>query len=147
MPAVAPTPATPHLLLYDAACGLCQFSVLWLLAHDPAARLHFAPRHSALAGQIFARHNLDPSNLDSAVFITGLDTPQERIATHSDAILGCLKVLGGPWSALARLARLIPRALRDAAYSLLARNRIRLFGTADSCRLPTPAERLRFLDL
>lgn len=46
---------------------------------------------------------------------------------------------------LARLARLIPRALRDAVYDLVARNRHRVART-EACLLPSPDERARFLD-
>ena len=56
-----------------------------------------------------------------------------------------LAVLGGRWAVLAALGRLAPCALRNAAYRWLARNRIRLFGEAELCALPTAAERARFL--
>ena len=36
-------------------------------------------------------------------------------------------------------------ALRDRLYDVLARNRLRWFGARDSCRLPSAAEKARFL--
>jgi len=41
---------------------------------------------------------------------------------------------------------LIPRAWRDAAYDLVARNRYLIFGKQDVCPLPPPSLRERFLD-
>ena len=37
-------------------------------------------------------------------------------------------------------------ALRDLGYKLIAANRYRLFGKQESCMLPTPELRARFLD-
>jgi predicted DCC family thiol-disulfide oxidoreductase YuxK len=144
-PDVVRSSAGRDVLLYDGVCGLCQRSVRWMLRHDPEGRLRFAAQQQPIAAEIFARHGLDMRQVDSAVLVSNFDTPQERLALRSDAILGCLSVLGGRWAFLAGVAQLVPRALRDAAYRWLARNRIRLFGNAELCALPTPAERARFL--
>jgi predicted DCC family thiol-disulfide oxidoreductase YuxK len=126
---------------------LCQFTVQWMLRHDPGGRLLFAAQQTTVADAIFRRHGLDKDLVNSAVLVSGYDTPEERLAVRSDAILEALKVLGGGWAMLASIARIVPRPLRDAAYRWMARNRIRLFGRADSCALPTPAERARFLEI
>jgi predicted DCC family thiol-disulfide oxidoreductase YuxK len=147
LPPAAPSqPATgPHVLLYDGVCGLCQATVRWLLRHDREGRLLFAPQQWPLAAGVLARHGLDPGQVNSAVLVSDFGGPGEGLALRSDAILGSLAVLGGRWALLAALGRLVPRALRDAAYRWLARNRIRLFGAAELCALPTAAERARFL--
>ena len=136
-----------RVLLYDGVCGLCQYTVRWLLRHDPEGRLLFAPQQSPLAAEVFARHGLDKEQANSALLISNFGEPRESVTLRSDAILGCLGVLGGGWAVLATVLHLIPRALRDAAYRWLARNRIRLFGSAELCALPTPAERARFLGI
>jgi predicted DCC family thiol-disulfide oxidoreductase YuxK len=136
-----------HVLLYDGVCGLCQWTVRWMLRHDREGRLLFAPQQWPVAAEVFARHGMDKEQTNSAVLVSNFGKPGERLAVRSDAILGCLSVLGGGWAVLARLARLVPRALRDAAYRWLARNRIRLFGSVELCALPTAAERARFLGI
>jgi predicted DCC family thiol-disulfide oxidoreductase YuxK len=55
------------------------------------------------------------------------------------------RLLGGWWRLLVPLL-LVPPFLRDAVYDLVARNRYRWFGRMDSCRMPTPDLRRRFLD-
>ena len=139
------SPTGRHVLLYDGVCGLCQYTVRWLLRHDREGRLLFAAHQQPLAAEVLARHALNFEQINSAVLVSNFNTPQETLALRSDAILGCLSVLGGAWAVLARISRLVPRALRDAAYRWLARNRIRLFGPAELCALPTPAERARYL--
>ena len=143
----ADSPTGRSVLLYDGECGLCQFTVRWLLRHDPGGRLLFAAQRTAVADTVFQRHSFDSAMVNSAVLVSGFATPEEELAVRSDAILGALRVLGGGWAVLASVARIVPRPLRDAAYRWLARNRIRLFGKAESCAVPTPAERARFLEI
>jgi len=138
-------PHIHHVLLYDGVCGLCQRTVRWMLRHDPDGRLLFAAQQQPLAAEVFARHGLDRQQINCAVLVSNFGKPEERLAIRSDAILSCLTVLGGRWAALAVVARIVPRALRDAAYRWLARHRIGLFGAAELCAMPTPAERARFL--
>jgi len=142
-----PTAVGRHVLLYDGVCGLCQRTVRWMLRHDPEGRLLFAPQQQPIAAEIFTRHRLNKELVNSAVLVSGYNTPQEHLAIRSDAILGCLTVLGGGWAILAVAARIVPRALRDAAYRWLARHRIELFGHAELCAMPTAAERARFLSI
>jgi predicted DCC family thiol-disulfide oxidoreductase YuxK len=52
--------------------------------------------------------------------------------------------LGLPWS-LANICRILPAALRDPLYDLVARNRYRIAGRRQSCMVPTPEERGRFI--
>jgi predicted DCC family thiol-disulfide oxidoreductase YuxK len=42
--------------------------------------------------------------------------------------------------------RLIPAALRDALYRMIARNRYHWFGKSEQCMMPDPAVAARFLD-
>jgi len=63
---------------------------------------------------------------------------------RSEAVLRTLSQLPFPWK-MARIALLLPRGFRDAAYNLIARHRIRLFGSTTACGLLTPAERTRLI--
>jgi predicted DCC family thiol-disulfide oxidoreductase YuxK len=69
----------------------------------------------------------------------------ERVLLRSDAALRVAAYLGG-WFHLARVATVLPRAVRDAAYDLVARHRHQLTGEAPSCLIPAPDARGRFLD-
>jgi predicted DCC family thiol-disulfide oxidoreductase YuxK len=143
----ANSPTGGTVLLYDGECGLCQFTVRWMLRHDPGGRLLFAAQQTTVADAIFRRHSLALEQVNSAVLVSGFATPQEQLAIRSDAILGALRVLGGIWTVFAVVGRIVPLSLRDAAYRWMAHNRIRLFGKADSCAIPTPAQRARFLEI
>jgi predicted DCC family thiol-disulfide oxidoreductase YuxK len=56
-----------------------------------------------------------------------------------------LKGLGFPWS-MAYAFILVPRFIRDGVYAAVARNRYRWFGRQESCMIPTPALKKKFLD-
>lgn len=147
----APASAAP-LLLYDGDCGLCTRSVQWILDHDVRPHrggdLRFAPIQGATAAPILARHGIAPSAVlgwETMVLVLDPGGPAERVVTYSDSVLSVARYLGGPWRLLATLGWLAPRPLRDAAYKLVARNRLRIAGPPTHCRRPSKAERARFL--
>jgi predicted DCC family thiol-disulfide oxidoreductase YuxK len=69
----------------------------------------------------------------------------DAACTRSTAAIRIARRLRGAWRLLAVLW-IVPRPLRDLAYDLVARNRYRWFGRRDSCMVPTPALRARFIE-
>jgi predicted DCC family thiol-disulfide oxidoreductase YuxK len=137
--------AAAPLILYDGVCGLCNRLTRFVLERDPAGRFRFAALQSPLAHEILIRHGRDPRDLDTLYLVLARGRPDERLLRKSDAALWILRALGGPWRA-AGVLRLVPRAVRDLGYDLVARTRYRLFGRYDACPLPDPRHRVRFLD-
>jgi predicted DCC family thiol-disulfide oxidoreductase YuxK len=133
------------IILYDGVCGLCNRLNRFVLARDPAGRFRFAALQSALAREILARHGRDPRDLDTLYLVLGYGRADERLLRKSDAALWILGALGGRWGAAAAL-RVLPARVRDLGYDLVARTRYRLFGRYESCLLPEPRHRTRFLD-
>jgi predicted DCC family thiol-disulfide oxidoreductase YuxK len=134
------------IILYDGVCGLCNRLVQFLLRHDKRKHLRFASLQSDFAGAVLRRHGLDPKDLDTFHFVENYDRQNERVFDRSDAVLKAGRALGGVWAMLASVASLLPRALLDPLYRLVARNRYRVFGKFESCMLPDPSQRNRFLD-
>ncbi|MGA7858175.1 MAG: DCC1-like thiol-disulfide oxidoreductase family protein [Terracidiphilus sp.] len=142
-----------QLVIYDGHCGLCNRSVRWLLVRDLRDRMRFAPSESPDVAELLARYesaNQASASLqsiipDSIVVARNPGTPAEQILIRSDAVLALLAELPSPWPAIASLLRWIPRPLRDLGYRLIARWRYRIWGRIESCPIPTPAERARFL--
>ena len=134
------------IILYDGVCGLCNRLVQFLLRHDKRKHLRFASLQSDFAGAVLRRHGLDPKDLDTFHFVENYDQQNERVFDRSDAVLKAGRALGGVWAMLASVASIFPRALLDQLYRLVARNRYRVFGKFESCMLPDPSQRNRFLD-
>jgi len=147
----------PHpILFYDGVCGLCNRLVQFILHRDHDAVFRFASLQSALATRILARHGADPRDLDTVYVVVNHDPtkqgpanedPDERLLARSDAVLFVLKQLGGVWKIFGLLLAVVPRPLRDWKYRLIARYRYRVFGRYDTCLLPSPENRDRFLDV
>lgn len=137
------------LLLYDGLCGFCNGSVQWLLKHDQADRFRFAPQQSPLAGRILLRHGMSREELiheNSVYLVLNLDSKQERLLSRSDVTVTSLLMLPGIWRLLGHLLKAVPKPIRDAGYSLVARNRFRIGGRLSSCPIPSPSQKQKFLD-
>jgi predicted DCC family thiol-disulfide oxidoreductase YuxK len=146
LPAQAPSssPGT-HLVLYDGVCGLCNRLLQFLLKHDRRAVFSFASLQSEMGKATVARWGGDPDELSSFYVVANFRTRDARVITKSDAALFVARELGWPWN-LARGAGVLPSALRDRLYDLIARNRYRIFGRYDHCPIPSEEARRRFVE-
>jgi len=136
----------PSVIFYDGVCGLCNGFVRFLLPRDRPGRLRFAPLQGSLARTALARHGFTPSDLDTVYVIADWRQPTERALVKSRAALHALAALGGAWRVLARAASLVPVPLADAVYDAVAKRRYRTFGKLESCPVPPPEWRARFIE-
>jgi len=137
----------PHpIVFYDGVCGLCNRLTQFLLQRDRHDRLRFASLQSDFAAQVLQRHGADPKDLDTVYVVMDYNEPNEELLARSDAILELGKEIGGIWS-IAGLGKAVPKTLRDWIYKQVARNRYRVFGKSDSCMMPDPKYRAKFLDV
>lgn len=133
------------VLLYDGVCGFCNKSVQVILHRDKRGRMRFAALESDYGKAVKSRHP-ELENIDSVVFVEpNSNPPGEQVFVRSDAALRVFSYLGGAWKLLL-VFRLIPRPVRDYFYDVFAKHRYKLFGKAESCMLPPPEARARFLD-
>ena len=127
------------LILFDGVCVLCNGSMQFILKHERAAEFRFAAVQSDTGRRALAAHGQPTDDWDSVVVVDG-----SAVYLKSDAAIRIAWGLRAPWSWLRFLA-ILPRGLRDWFYDRVARNRYRLFGRYDQCRIPTAEERGRFL--
>lgn len=127
------------VLLFDGVCHLCNSSVQFVLKRDHSARFQFASLQSDVASQLLAPHIHSQSLPDSVLLLF-----KGKLYSESDAAIKTLILLGGLWKT-AILFRLVPRFIRNAIYRWVAKNRYRWFGKYESCQLPEPHWKSRFL--
>ena len=127
------------VLLFDGVCNLCNASVQWVLKRDRHGIFKFAALQSETGQALLRQFGLPAENFDTVVLIDGT-----RIFTRSDAPIEIVRRLGGLWPLFA-VFRFVPRFMRDAAYNFVARNRYRWFGRKESCMLPRPEWKERFV--
>lgn len=135
------------IVLYDGVCGLCNRLVQFLIARDTHDRLRFAALQSDFAATVLQRHGIDPRDLDTVQLIEHYDEANERVFGRSDAVAHALIELGGFWEILGRIGTVVPAFIRDLVYRLVARTRYQIFGKSETCMIPDPTSRSKFLDL
>lgn len=128
-----------RLILFDGVCNWCNAWVTFTRTHDPHGKFKFGTLQSESAQQI-----LKDLRLPSDDFETFLLLERGRVFTKSTAALKIVRQLSGLWPLL-YIGIVIPRPLRDAIYDYVARRRYRWMGKAVTCRVPSPAERDRFV--
>ncbi len=128
------------LVLFDGVCNLCSGAVMFIIKRDPVAKFKFASLQSAFGQAQLIRYGLDPNAFHSIIVIEN-----NTVLKKSDAALKIAEQLSSPWRRMA-VFRFVPKFLRDLAYDLIAATRYKVFGRKDSCMIPTPELKARFLD-
>ena len=134
------------IIFYDGVCGLCNRLVQFLIKRDKRGTLRFASLQSDLAAKVLGRHGIDPADLDTFHLVVNYEQPEERVLSRGDAVLRAWRELGGGWKMLGAAGQIVPRPLRDVLYRFIARIRYRVFGKYDTCMLPDPTQRSKFLE-
>lgn len=138
-PAVPSFPDDRPLIVYDGVCVMCSGWVRFILRHDRRGLFRFTDAASPLGQALFRHYGLKTHDYESYVMVEN-----GRAYLRSDPSLTILQRLGWPWAA-AGVFKLVPRFIRDRVYDWVARNRYRIFGKRETCWLPDPATRERFL--
>ena len=111
---------TKAILFYDGTCAFCHGVVRFVLPRDKYDLLQFSP----LQGETIKKKNIDTKGLDSII----LYTENGETFYKSDAAIALLERLGGFWSMLAKILKVIPRSIRDILYDMIAKIRYKLAG-------------------
>jgi predicted DCC family thiol-disulfide oxidoreductase YuxK len=127
------------IMIFDGVCHLCTRSVKFILAHESAPTLRFVPVQSAAGARMMREFGLSAE--DARTFVLVVDG---KPYVRSEAAIRVARYLRPPWRALGGI-RVLPRAFRDWGYDVVARNRYQWFGQAESCIVPTPELRARFI--
>jgi predicted DCC family thiol-disulfide oxidoreductase YuxK len=143
--APASTPVGRHLVLYDGVCGLCNRLNGFVLKRDDEAVFAFASLQSEIGRSLLQQFGRVSNALDTMYVVVDYRSPAPVLLSKSNAALFVAATAGGGWRWLG-IFRVLPVWLRDLVYDLIAQNRYRLFGKYDTCLLPTPEYRRRFID-
>ena len=109
------------------------------MRRDPHKVFRFGALQSEAGAKVLKEHGLGSKYFTSIVVIDG-----DEVLHKSRAIYRMLGHMSYPWKIFS-VFRFIPAFIADFFYDLFARNRYKMFGQSDQCRLPTPEERERFI--
>ncbi|UKM64199.1 DUF393 domain-containing protein [Flavobacteriaceae bacterium GSB9] len=134
-------PKNKQLILFDGVCNLCNSSVQYVIKHDKNNMFLFTALQGDVGQKIIEHYNIDTSKTDSIL----LYNPEKGIDYKSTAALKIALKLGFPRN-LIGVFFIVPRFIRNWVYDFIARNRYKWYGKQESCMIPTPELKNRFLD-
>jgi predicted DCC family thiol-disulfide oxidoreductase YuxK len=127
------------VILFDGVCNLCSGWTRFVLRFDGARRFKLCTLQSEAGQSILRAAGLPTSDFKTVVLVRA-----GKVWLKSDAVLAVLSELTFPWP-IAGVLTVLPRWIRDRAYDFVAARRYKFFGKQDSCVLPLPEDRSRFL--
>lgn len=127
------------IILFDGICNFCNYWVNFALKRDKKNQLFFTTLQGETAKEILPEFGLSATHITSVIFIDN-----GTAYTQSSAAIRICRYLGGGWS-LFYVFIIMPKFVRDPLYNIIARNRYRWFGKKDTCMVPAPETRNRFL--
>lgn len=126
------------VIFFDGVCNFCNASINFIIDHDYTGRYRFAPLQSDLGQKTLQQYGYSTVEFDTILLVR-----DGKLYEKSTAALEIARYLRG-WSWLYAFS-IFPRFIRDSVYGLVARNRYRIFGKSETCRIPTPEERTLFI--
>lgn len=128
------------IILFDGVCNLCNSSVQFVIKHDADKKFMFASLQSTAGQLLLKQFDLPLQDFNSFILIEN-----EKVFLKSTAALMVAKQLKGAVKLLYGFI-VVPPFIRNGAYNFIAKNRYKWFGKKDSCILPTPELKARFLN-
>ena len=136
-----PATKTPQngVILFDGVCNFCNSSINFVMDRDPSGFFKFGALQSEEGIALLKKAGYQSEYLDSVLLLQ-----DGHVYRDSEAALRITRKMTGLWPLMFGFI-IVPRVIRDAVYNWIARNRYRWFGKMDSCRMPTPEIRSRFI--
>jgi len=128
-------------ILFDGVCNLCNSSVRYVIKHDKKNRFMFTALQSKVGKEIINEFQIDTYKTDSIL----LYSPEHGIDYKSTAALKIAFFLGFP-NSLISVFFIIPPFIRNWVYDYIAKNRYKWYGKKESCMIPTPELKSKFLE-
>jgi predicted DCC family thiol-disulfide oxidoreductase YuxK len=127
------------IILFDGVCNLCNGAVTYIIKRDKKNIFKFAALQSEVGKELISKFNIDTEKVDSIILIDG-----EKHYEKSSAALRISKELSGAFPLLFGFM-ILPKFIRNSVYDYIAKNRYKWFGKKESCMIPTPELKSKFL--
>ncbi|WP_111671456.1 thiol-disulfide oxidoreductase DCC family protein [Algoriphagus litoralis] len=127
------------VILFDGVCNLCNASIDFIIKRDKKDKFRVGALQEEAGKKLLSKFQVNPEYLDSLVLVE-----EDQVYFRSTAALRIARNLSGLWPLLYGFI-ILPSGIRDLIYDWIGKNRYRWFGKKNTCRLPTPEERAKFL--
>ena len=129
------------IFFYDGECGFCNATVMFLLDRTSPNTLLFCQLQSRFTEIFFSEHNYPQPNLTTAYLFH-----QDRLYQKSSAVLQAVALSNGLVQYV-RVFLAVPKFIRDGVYDFVSIFRKQIGIRNKNCRLLTPDERKRFVEI
>ncbi|MDT0554811.1 thiol-disulfide oxidoreductase DCC family protein [Patiriisocius hiemis] len=127
------------IILFDGVCNLCNSSVTFVIKRDAKDVFRFAALQEEPGQKLINQYGIDINKTDSIILIEN-----NKAFTKSTAALRIARHLGGAYPLLYGFM-IIPVFIRNWVYDYVAKNRYKWYGKKESCMIPTPELKSKFL--
>lgn len=118
---------TKRVLIYDGTCNLCNFWINFITKKDKKKLFLFLASSSPESKVLIKKYELESLVVDTIILIK-----DEKTYIKSEAILEVFKDLGSVFY-IFTIFKILPLSFRDYLYTLIAKNRYKIFGKQKSC--------------
>ena len=131
------------IILFDGICNYCIGWVNFIIKHDKKKKFMFCSLQSETAKNLLSKNNFlsAQQQMETVVLIQNAN-----YFFKTDVTIMIAKNFGGWWWSVAILLTIIPPFIRNFFYDIIAHNRYKWFGKKESCMIPTPDIKSRFLE-
>ena len=133
-------PKDKKIILTDGVCNLCNGIVLKIIKYDKKNTFLFTNLQSETGKELTKYLGIDTKKIDAII----LYEPGVSYEVKSSAALKIMEDFGGIWN-LSYVLQIFPVGFRDVIYDIIAKNRYKWFGKKESCMMPTPEIKAKFL--
>lgn len=134
-------PKDKKIILTDGVCNLCNSLVLKIIKYDKKNTFLIANLQSEAGKELITYLGIDTKKIDAII----LYEPGVSYEIKSNAALKIMEDFGGFWR-ISKILYVFPVGFRDVIYDIIAKNRYKWFGKKESCMMPTPEIKAKFLD-
>ncbi len=132
--------AKDPIIFFDGICNLCNSAVQFTISHDKRGVFKFTTLQGEYAKLILPTFKVDISTIDTIILLEN-----DKLYRKSSAALKIAKRLDGLWPLLYGCI-ILPKFIRDRLYDIIAKNRYKWWGQQESCWIPTPELKSKFLN-
>lgn len=127
-----------NILFFDGVCHLCNGYINFLIRWDSKKVMFYSALQGKKALEILS--DSQRSDLKSILYWKNGEVLEKSTAVIESLfdVSVCFFWIKGLY--------VVPAFVRNAVYDLVAKNRYKLFGQSDLCRIPTAEERKYLLD-
>lgn len=126
-----------NVVFFDGFCNLCNALLHFLMKHDSDKNLLFSWSKSDYAISTLPKNVLEHSETSVIFYRNG------NFYKKSEAIFEILKQINSPIKSLSYFS-FIPLKYTDYLYDVISKNRYKIFGRKNVCKIPISLDENRF---